>query len=266
MFRKLSALFRINDAAYAVTAGGMRIYVNPSDGRGQKLLETKGNYNPPALNIWQGLLRSADWTCVLDVGANYGEMLANGGLPEHAKIIAIEPNREILPYLRKTLRRIGEVKIYETAVSDREGKSNLLITRDWSGTVRLVDEKADAVVRTTTLEKIIRAECHDVDAAKVILKIDVEGYEAKALLGLLPLLDHFRDFAAYIEVAHLSSADKKWISEQFAIEAFDVEKEKLVSVPDLDWPKNAGFYPYDVVIRRHPDISDTRQGTSNPEF
>jgi FkbM family methyltransferase len=252
MSRKLASRFRAqDDGVYAVTESGSHIYVNPADPRGKKLLETNGNFNPPALNIWQELLRSSDWTCVLDVGANYGEMIANGGLPRRAKIVAIEPNREILPYLKRTLRQIGGIKIYDTAISDRDGLSQLLITRDWSGTVRLIDGEGDVAVKTTTLEKIIRAECRNIDAARIAIKIDVEGYEAKALSGLMPLLNRFRDFAAFIEVAHLPPADKTWISDHFAIEAFDVEKGCLVKVPDLNWEKDSGFYPYDVVIRRH---------------
>lgn len=251
MSLRLASLFGAqDDGVYVVTAGGAHIYVNPADARGKKLLETGGNFNPPALNIWQGLLRSADWTCVLDVGANYGEMLANGGLPARAKVIAVEPNKEILPYLKKTLRGIGRHKIYETAVSDREGISQLLITRDWSGTVRLVEGEGDVAVNTTTLEKIIRAECRNIDAARIALKIDVEGYEAKALAGLMPLLNRFQEFAAFIEVAHLPLADKNWISEHFAIEGFDVAKGALVSVPNLNWTEDSGLYPYDVVIRR----------------
>jgi len=251
MSLRIASLFGAqDDGVYAVTTGGAHIYVNPADARGKKLLETNGNFNPQALDIWQDLLRSSDWTCVLDVGANYGEMLANGGLPGRAKIVAIEPNTEILPYLKKTLRRIGEIKIYETAISDQEGVSQLLITRDWSGTVRLVEGEGDVVIKTTTLEKIIRGECPNIDATRIALKIDVEGYEAKALTGLLPLLNRFQEFAAFIEVAHLPPADKNWISDHFAIEAFDLEKGHLVSVPDLNWDKDSGFYPYDVVIRR----------------
>ncbi|EKS30298.1 FkbM family methyltransferase [Afipia felis] len=253
MSQRFAASLRTqDDDVYAVTTGGSHIYVNPSDARGKKLLETNGNFNPPALSIWQELLRSADWTFVLDVGANYGEMLANGGVPERAKIIAIEPNREILPYLKKTLRRIGRIKIYETAISDQEGVSQLLVTKDWSGTVRLVEGEGDVAVKTTTLEKIISAECRNIDATKIVLKIDVEGYEAKALSGLMPLLNRFQEFAAFIEVAHLSPDDKNWISDHFAIEAFDVEKGALVSVPNLNWTEDSGLYPYDVVIRRSP--------------
>ncbi len=252
IFRRLWSKARKaqNNDIYAVTAAGSRIYVNPSDERGKKLLEARGNFTPPALRLWQELLCSSDWTCVLDVGANYGEMLANGGLPARATIVAIEPNREILPYLKKTLHGIGGIKLYEIAVSDREGVSQLLITKDWSGTVRLVEGEGDVTVKTMTLEQIVRAECPDIDAAKVILKIDVEGYEAKALSGLMPLLDRFRDFAAFIEVAHLSPADKDWISGHFAIEAFDMAKGVLVSVPNLNWEENSGLYPYDAVIRR----------------
>lgn len=81
--------------------GGAWIHVDPLDRRAQKLIQSDGNLNPPALSAWHLLLQQHAWTHVIDVGANYGEMLVNGGLPSGASIIAVEPNPAIRPYLER---------------------------------------------------------------------------------------------------------------------------------------------------------------------
>lgn len=75
--------------------GGAWIHVDPLDRRAQKLIQSDGNLNPPALSAWHLLLQQHAWTHVIDFGANYGEMLVNGGLPSGASIIAVEPNPAI---------------------------------------------------------------------------------------------------------------------------------------------------------------------------
>jgi hypothetical protein len=42
--------------------------------------------------MWRSLVEERDWTRIVDVGANYGEMPIGAGLPDSAKIIAIEPS------------------------------------------------------------------------------------------------------------------------------------------------------------------------------
>ena len=117
---------------------GKPIYVDLRDERGRRLIEAQGNFNPPTLAIWHGLLGEDDWTHVIDVGANYGEMLANGKLPKRAQIMAVEPNTRVLPFLKKTLSGLDGVKLFEVALSDREGHAEFLENENWSGLSRIV--------------------------------------------------------------------------------------------------------------------------------
>ena len=53
------------------------------------------------------LLAERPWTHVIDVGANYGEMLVGVELPQAATVIALEPNPFVIPYLTRTPAGIG---------------------------------------------------------------------------------------------------------------------------------------------------------------
>jgi hypothetical protein len=53
--------------------------------------------------MWRSLLAERPWTHVIDVGANYGEMLVGVELPRAATVIALEPNPfVILSHAEKT--------------------------------------------------------------------------------------------------------------------------------------------------------------------
>src|SRR5437868_8225510 len=117
---------------------GMPIYVDLRDERARRLIAAGGNFIPSTLAAWHGLIGEDAWTYVIDVGANYGEMLANGGLPRSAAIIAIEPNSRVLPFLRKTLSSLEDVRLLELALSDREGYAEFVENPTWSGMSRIV--------------------------------------------------------------------------------------------------------------------------------
>ena len=138
-------------------ATGQDIFVDPRDKRGQRLVEAGGNFNPLVLTAWHRLLKEDQWTHIIDVGANYGEMLLNGGLPPKANIIAIEPSPKIIPYLRKTLSHLNRVELLEVAVSDKAGEVDFEINDDWSGMSRIVGEGAGHIrVPTLTLNDVLR--------------------------------------------------------------------------------------------------------------
>lgn len=231
--------------------GGVRIYVDVNDPRGIQLIEREGNLNPPTLAIWHLLLGSESWTHVVDVGTNYGEMLANGGFPPKARVIAVEPNQRILPYLKKTLKQIGKITLHEVALSDTEGVSDLLITEEWSGTVRLVAAgQGTTRVPITTLDTILENERASPERMDILFKIDVEGHEVKVLNGLAKTLPKFRTFTALIELHHLPPEDIQWIASHFEMWAYDTDTKSLVAITSFDWDRSPSLYRYDIVIRR----------------
>ncbi|WP_439501356.1 FkbM family methyltransferase [Aminobacter ciceronei] len=205
--------------------GGAWIHVDPLDRRAQKLIQSDGNLNPPALSAWHLLLQQHAWTHVIDVGANYGEMLVNGGLPSGASIIAVEPNPAIRPYLERTLREAGlPAIILDAALSDKEGQAALHVDPNWSGTARLAKpgDNGALPVRTTTLDRVLRSFDAGPSMMRVLVKLDV-GDEANILRGALAILPSLGEFAALVEIQHVAPADLVWLVEHFEISLLDMQ-------------------------------------------
>ena len=72
--------------AYALCGNGQKIYLIPEDLRAKNLIEQHGNLNPISLKIWRKLIAGSNWTHVVDIGANYGEMLVNVEIPPNVRV------------------------------------------------------------------------------------------------------------------------------------------------------------------------------------
>lgn len=236
---------------------GNWIYVDPADTRGRHLIQAGGLLNPSTFVIWQMLLAEAGWTHVFDVGANYGEMLANAKLPHGAKVTAVEPNPAIRAKLERTLRDAGiAAEILDVALSDSSGTRRLRIDHTWSGTTRLArpDETGGISVQTASLGSVLRGAGAPLPAISALIKIDVEGEEANILRGAMEEVATLRNFAALVEVLHMSAEDLAWIERQFDVEILrPANPERLVSVPRRQLAPmlaNEAYYRQDVVLRR----------------
>ncbi|MFV0535336.1 MAG: hypothetical protein ACK5MR_17040, partial [Cumulibacter sp.] len=80
---------------------GRRIYVAEGDARGDALIAAGGDFNPGSLHLWRQALELREWDVIVDVGANYGEMLLGVDLPVASRVIAYEPNPHVLPHLKR---------------------------------------------------------------------------------------------------------------------------------------------------------------------
>lgn len=125
--------------------------------------------------------------CVfVDVGANVGyySMLVATGDNE-ARVLAIEPNPKMSTMLRRNIEANQLlVESFDLALSDRPGNARLFLAKsDHSATLNRDFETAflgDVEVPTESLDTFLdkHAPC-----GHCVIKIDVEGHEAKVLLG-----------------------------------------------------------------------------------
>jgi len=203
--------------AFVIGPGGRRIYVDPDDQRAQALIKAEGNFNPPTLTLWQSLIDERAWTHIVDVGANYGEMLTGVTLAD-ATVIAIEPNPHLSPHLARTLLESGlKVEVIAAALSDRVGTVAMRIDRTWSGMSSVVPGQSQSdghvietrTVAVTTLDSLIRERARGM--VRLLVKLDVEGHEVAVLRGLENLLPDLDQFAVLIEILHLGDEDLAWI-------------------------------------------------------
>ena len=168
-----------------------------------------GNVNPPALEMWRRLVAAASWDLIVDVGANYGEMLFNVALPSGARVVALEPNPLVLACLVRTISESGvPVVPVVQAASNCCSIAPFLIDLRWSGSSSLrpgatAFPTQEIQVSTTTVDELAASLSPvSIDDASVLVKVDVEGNELAVLEGLTdtaeltPLRDRFDVYLA----------------------------------------------------------------------
>jgi FkbM family methyltransferase len=124
----------------------------------------------------------------VDVGANvglYAVMIASVAQVIGAKVIAIEPMPETAARLRRNLAPYSCASVLEMAMSDCNGDA-WMRRGNSSGTAR-VDEFGAVRVAKRRLDSL-----PDLQDGRLLIKVDVEGYERRTLNGLsgiLPRID-----------------------------------------------------------------------------
>jgi FkbM family methyltransferase len=130
----------------------------------------------------------------VDIGANIGMITLHArslvGATGH--IDCFEPNPECVERLRRHLQmnNIKNVAIHTCALSDEVGKLNLNLSSEHSGTATLTE--VDEVQRTLPVQVCVGDDVLMEGPRINVLKVDVEGYEMKALRGLERTLKKFR--------------------------------------------------------------------------
>lgn len=251
------------DVSSVRCANGRVVYVDPADERGAHLIRMGGDVNPPTLAMWRLLLAERDWTHIVDVGANYGEMLLGADLPSSATVIGVEPNPNVLPYLKRSIGEAGlTATIVAEALSAQSGTAELVTDRTWSGLTRLGRLSPDSVghvvevleVPTTTLDSVV-SRTTAAGPIRVLVKIDVEGHEAMVLEGARKLIERADWFAALVELHHNGDGDLDWMLSHFAIELYDPKTAALVPSAATDARAlrdeiaAKGLYGLDAVLR-----------------
>ncbi len=225
--------------ATVTNSRGAVIHFDPQDARGRSLAEGVGEPYPNSLALWELALRLRDdWDVVLDIGANYGEMLAGVELPD-TRVVAFEPNSHVLPYLRRTLDALPtKVELVERAVGDVSiAEAAFEADLEWSGrahmaAVSAVDEASARdllTVELTTLDEFFprppRAVC---------MKIDVEGFELQVLRGAQKLFDGSQFVAVMLEILHLPVQDVLELSRRHPLYLLDIKRRELVRYTGRD--------------------------------
>lgn len=148
---------------------------------------------------------------VFDVGSNVGvwTVLMNKANPG-AKIHSFEPNPETYRLLEKNAQRNGcsHVVLNRSAVSDSAGEISFQVPENASIFGRVTpktggqdEEGRFSSARSFSVPTIRLAEYCRTNSINEIdfLKVDVEGYELAALMGLEPLLSQRKVKALYVE-------------------------------------------------------------------
>ncbi|WP_439690671.1 FkbM family methyltransferase [Curtobacterium sp. SP.BCp] len=186
-----------------ITTDGTRIWYDSSDRRGEALARARGDVNPSSTRLWRAAVELAQFDCIVDVGANYGEMLASIDLSKAQTVLAYEPNERLLPALRRTLGALAaDVRLRPVAVGRVPDTSvNFAPNTSWSGKSRVVtDGTASSVtVRSTTLDSEVAR-----TPTSLAVKIDVEGAELDVIGGMHRLMNEADLVVIMLEILHMS--------------------------------------------------------------
>jgi FkbM family methyltransferase len=159
-----------------------------------------GNYERPETAILRRLLRRGA-TCV-DVGANLGyySLLFASRAGSMGRVLAIEPNPMILPFLIHNIRGSG-IELVEAAIDPLRSYSEMSVVGRNLGasTLREVPDGSKTVeVTCSRLDDVLRSRAiHHVD----LLKIDTEGWEGPVLESLGNYLSGERVRAILLEAS-----------------------------------------------------------------
>jgi FkbM family methyltransferase len=166
------------DAVECVQCQDFVIYASCADPIGHELIQTK-RYEPNVTCALRAVLRPG--MSLLDIGANIGYFTLLGAsiVGKTGSVVAVEPNPDKIKLLTMSAEANGfaNVKVLQSAASDCRGEL-LLETADRIGFVSRIESRTTIKIPAVPLDEEIRNQRVDV------IKIDIQGFEPKALRGL----------------------------------------------------------------------------------
>ena len=144
------------------------------------------------------ILSSGCKNVIVDVGANIGNhsIFFSAFLADH--LVAVEPNPDVLPVLRKNLsRNIDSYTLCEHAVGEREGTGSIKVPDNMGeniGAAQLDHQAIDGDIEIVTLDSVLTSlkDCKSDSLSVALIKIDVEGMEPQVLGGALETIGKHR--------------------------------------------------------------------------
>lgn len=167
---------------------GTELFVDVSEPRGTALLRSRAGGQPHLKRVWQRGVQALEPDLVVDVGANYGEFCFVPKYPSGTKVLAVEANPGLTPWLRKSHavhpNRENIALVHGIAAEDAGKNQVIYIDPEWSGRSSILNRNAAKPVEVRTVS--VDSEVHKLRSnGKILLfKIDVEGYEAAVLAGM----------------------------------------------------------------------------------
>jgi FkbM family methyltransferase len=243
------------------------VHLNPEDGRAVKKLvydSARGRVSVP-MQFWRGVVAELQPDLALDIGANYGECFACTGYPPHTRVLVVEANPTLIPYLEKTRAAhpsSGSIRIVNSLVADRPREAQPFYFKPgWTGGGSAVAPENQEGYRRMDLpvdciDRILQREVGSVSGKRLLLKADMEGYEGMMFSGFASLSE-FRQVAGIFEFDTLlldkAGTPAREVFERLAkrFVMFDSVRHRRLLRHVPDWPRLRALHPEG---RLHTDL------------
>jgi FkbM family methyltransferase len=171
-----------------ITEAGIKFRFPSADYYWNRLLDATYLYEP---ELDQLMARHAKLPFVfLDLGANFGYWTARASSGRYGQhlTLAVEPAEQCLSILRGNIGSGGPVHVYPNAIDEESGRrlnlyghrhAGMSIDSGWYG----ASEKVANQVETITIDDLLEREQIDPVTTPLIIKLDVEAVELRALKG-----------------------------------------------------------------------------------
>lgn len=195
----------------------MIMYLDPKDIAVVPHIILEGIWERQITEAWRRVMDEMDIKTVFDIGSNFGYfgMLAAQKVDrKKGKVVLFEANPRLVPYIHKNLsvNWLNENTVVENvAVSDKNGTETLNVLEDYTGSSSVhsmekltsylshkmnVKAEESVKIRAVTIDSYSKSEkINTID----LIKMDIEGYEEKAYLGMRGIVKNSPKTVMFIE-------------------------------------------------------------------
>ncbi len=181
------------------------IFVNRRDSRGRSVLLCGAQGQPNLKGMWHRAITEIAPDIVLDIGANYGEFVFGERYPMAKRVISIEANPALSPFLQKSHQKHPDrqkiTMLTALAAEKSDQELDFFVDQGSSGrstAVKRSDTESIATrIRTVAIDDLLS----DVtlQEMKVVFKIDVEGFEPVVFSGMRTLINRSKFLLGILE-------------------------------------------------------------------
>ena len=181
-----------------------KVYTLPNDNKGTEIRGMQGG-QLHKMDLWLAMVNEEP-DLIVDVGFNYGEFsLISSG--RDIPIIGIEPHPLVLECARKNIEGLSDIRLIDSLVGNYTGEGTLYYDLNGSSGNSSMEKKVHDIYKNNnvkehrcpidTLDNLIKARPY-----KLLLKIDVEGFEPEVIEGAKELLDKAQSAAIFLEFSN----------------------------------------------------------------
>ena len=260
--RLLRIYKRLRPDRLALAGSDHTIFVDRREPRGRALLLGRGAGQPAVKKVWCWAVRTLDPEAVIDIGANYGEFLFLPTYSPSARVIGIEANPSLLPYLERSCSlhpNCGQIELYSALAGPvSEGSADFYVDKRWSGRSSALLHKTIREPERTSVQRLAVDSLFAATGQPrcLLFKIDVEGYEPEVLGGMTDMLSASERALGILEcndqlLKKLGTSRAAFLSELRALgDLYFVEQDATLGPLPSDFATSSGQEGDDVVILR----------------